>query len=63
VALKIINETGKMILEYLSITFTSLILGMDALKADAPRRNVCNTRGRRGREPPPPGLTESAEPR
>lgn len=35
--------TGNMILEYLSITLTSLIFGMDTRNTDAPLRIACST--------------------
>jgi len=34
--------TGKMIREYLSIMFTSLIFGIDTRNAEAPLRRACN---------------------
>lgn len=35
--------TGKMMREYLSITLTSLIFGMDTRNTDAPLRRACST--------------------
>jgi len=39
------NDNGKMIREYLSMTFTSLIFGIDALIADAPLFSAWKTFG------------------